>query len=79
VIIPISYAVTAGFPLVLVKPHSTGIIGVDRDTYQCFPDGALARAVVLPLSRLAVKWDPSKKLISIPIGGQGNVTVDHQD
>jgi DNA-binding beta-propeller fold protein YncE len=24
-------------------------------------------------------WDPSKKLIYIPNGGQGNVTVVHQD
>jgi hypothetical protein len=50
-----TYAVTTGFPLVLVKPHSTEIICVDRDTYQSFPDGALAKAVVLPLSRLALK------------------------
>ena len=50
-----TYAVTAGFPLVLVKPHSTEIICVDRDTYRSFPDGALAKAVVLPLSRLAPK------------------------
>jgi hypothetical protein len=49
-----AYAVTAGFPLVLVKPHSTETIGVDRDTYKSFPDGALAKAAVLPLSRLAL-------------------------
>jgi hypothetical protein len=24
-------------------------------------------------------WDPSKKLIYIPNGGQGNVTIAHQD
>jgi hypothetical protein len=50
-----TYAVTAGFPLVLVKPHSTETICVDRDTYKGFPDGALATAVVLPLSRLALR------------------------
>jgi hypothetical protein len=50
-----TYAVTAGFPLVLVKPHSTETICVDRDTYQSFPDGAPAKAVVLPLSRLGLK------------------------
>jgi hypothetical protein len=50
-----TYAVTAGFPLVLVKPHSAETICVDRDTYQSFPDGALAKAEVLPLSRLALK------------------------
>jgi DNA-binding beta-propeller fold protein YncE len=27
----------------------------------------------------ALGWDPSKKLIFIPNGGQGNVTVVHQD
>jgi DNA-binding beta-propeller fold protein YncE len=27
----------------------------------------------------ALGWDPSKKLIYIPNGGQGNVTVVHQD
>ena len=27
----------------------------------------------------ALGWDPSKKLIFIPNGGEGNVTVVHQD
>src|SRR5207244_9796220 len=27
----------------------------------------------------ALAWDPSKKLIYIPNGGEGNVTVVHQD
>ena len=27
----------------------------------------------------ALGWDPSKKLIYIPNGGEGNVTVVHQD
>jgi hypothetical protein len=27
----------------------------------------------------ALGWDPSKKLIYIPNGGEGNVTVAHQD
>jgi hypothetical protein len=49
-----TYAVTTGFPLVLVKPHSTETICVDQDTYKSFPDGALAKAVVLPISRLAL-------------------------
>jgi hypothetical protein len=50
-----SYAMTAGFPLVLIKPHSTEIICVDQDTYKSLPDGALTKATVLPLSRLALK------------------------
>ncbi len=45
----------AGFPLVLVKPNSKEIICVDQDTFQSLPDGALVKAVVLPLSRLALK------------------------
>jgi hypothetical protein len=49
------YFVAAGAPLVLVKPHSTEIICVERGTYHDLADGALVKAVVLPLSRVGFK------------------------
>ncbi len=44
------------------------------------PDNGKIVATIMNGTRVdALGWDPSKKLIYIPNGGQGNVTVVHQD
>ncbi len=44
------------------------------------PNGGRIVATIKNGTRVdALGWDPSKKLIYIPNGGQGNVTVVHED
>ncbi len=54
--------------------------GCNKTSVVVDPDSGKIVATITNGTRVdALGWDPSKKLIYIPNGGQGNVTVVHQD
>src|SRR5579863_8353109 len=54
--------------------------GCNNNSVVVDPDTGKVLATIKNGTRVdALGWDPSKKLIYIPNGGQGNVTVVHQD
>ena len=54
--------------------------GCDKTSVVVNPDTGKVVATIANGTRVdALGWDPSKKLVYIPNGGEGNVTVVHQD
>jgi DNA-binding beta-propeller fold protein YncE len=62
------------------KPSNRIFSGCSNTSVVVDPDTGKVVATIKNGTRVdALGWDPSKKLIFIPNGGEGNVTVVHQD
>src|SRR5437867_885409 len=66
---------------IMVGPGLDGIISSCNDTSVVVDpkDGKIIATIKNGTRVDALGWDPSKKLMYIPNGGEGNVTVVHQD
>ena len=62
------------------KPSNRIFVGCSKDSVVVDPSTGKVVASIMNGTRVdALGWDPGKKLIYIPNGGEGNVTVVHQD